>query len=63
MSTTFVAENEDAEKLLKYLVSYRNSVAGTQKVDEDKTILEDNVSMGVISENVEITPTVKTQKK
>ncbi len=61
MSFTFVAENEEAEKLLNYIVNYRKSVGPGIVVDENQVPI-DNVSIGVISEPNEPVPIVENPK-
>ena len=45
---TMVAINEDAEKLWKYILAYRNHMGNTTIDSEQDLPLEDNVTLGVI---------------
>ena len=62
MSHMYVAKNEEAEKLLNYIIAYRNSISGFEASIPEETILDDNVSMGVIPEQMEKTPKIEFGK-
>ena len=46
--TTVIATNEDAEKLLKYLLAYRNRTDPERLLPERDVPTDDYISMGVI---------------
>ena len=46
--TTVMAKNEDAEKLLKYLLTYRNRMDPERLLPERQVPMDDNISMGII---------------
>ncbi len=61
--TTIVATDQDAERLLKYLVTYRKLAGSSGLLPRQKTPLEDNVSMSVIPMEEAVVAAEGTQRK
>jgi hypothetical protein len=62
MSFTFVAENEDAEKLLNYLLTYRKSATRPEISTHEEKVSNDNISIGMIPTPNETVPQIETPK-